>query len=115
MTLFTVTDAAKAHLIRMMKQANRNCLTVSLTKTGCNGFSFDYKFKMGAPGSAYTDLAPEGDPETGYTYDFYIDADSLPMMMGVVIDYVKDGFNSKLTYDLPLAKGSCGCGESFNF
>ena len=115
MNLFTITDAATAHFIRMMKQANRNCLTLSLSKTGCNGFTFKYDFTMGASGAVHLDLAPNGDPETGYTYDFYVEADAIPMIKGGSIDYVKEGFNSRLIYDLPLAKGSCGCGESFNF
>jgi iron-sulfur cluster assembly protein len=36
-------------------------------------------------------------------------------LQGTTIDYVKEGFTSKLVYDNPQAKGSCGCGESYNF
>jgi iron-sulfur cluster assembly protein len=48
-------------------------------------------------------------------FDLFIDKKSALLMDGITIDYVREGLTSKLVYDNPQAKGSCGCGESFNF
>lgn len=116
MNIITITDAAKAHFIHMMKQEKQACLTVSLTQSGCNGQTFSYDYKPGKKDSMLIILNPDANPDTDIIYEFFVDADAVPFMLGAVIDYVTNGiFNSRITYDLPLAKGECGCGKSINF
>lgn len=107
MKSFTITYAAREHFINMMKKAHKPCLMLFLKRSGCNGFKYEYQFMAGDENSRHYGLAPG--------FDFYIDGKSVPFMAGTTIDYVKDGLSMKLVYDNPLAKGSCGCGESFNF
>jgi iron-sulfur cluster assembly protein len=109
MNKIILTDAARQHFINMMNRDNKRCLTLSLKPSGCNGYSYNYEYKLGGPGSMIFRLAEETD------YDFFIDGKSVVFLQGTTIDYVKEGFTSKLVYDNPQAKGSCGCGESYNF
>lgn len=107
MTRFKITRAAIDHFINMMTRAHKPCLTLFLKPAGCNGYKYELQFIAGDGNSHHYGLAPG--------FDFYIDGKSLPFMEGTTIDYVKEGLSSKLVYDNPLAKGSCGCGESVNF
>ena len=43
----------------------------------------------------------------------YVDADSLPLVDGTRIDFLKAGLNEQFTFANPNVAGECGCGESF--
>ncbi len=43
-----------------------------------------------------------------------VDPQSLPLIDGTVVDFVKQGLNEAFKFQNPKAKGECGCGESFN-
>lgn len=42
-----------------------------------------------------------------------VDADSLPLVDGTTIDFVKRGLNQEFVFQNPNATAACGCGESF--
>ena len=42
-----------------------------------------------------------------------VDADSLPLVDGTEIDFVKNGLNQQFVFRNPRVAGECGCGESF--
>jgi iron-sulfur cluster assembly protein len=107
MTTITITGSARIHFINMMKRAYQPAITLFLKPSGCNGYKYEYQFMTGMEDSLHYGLLPG--------FDLFIDKKSALLMDGITIDYVKDGLSYKLVYDNPLAKGSCGCGESFNF
>jgi iron-sulfur cluster assembly protein len=43
-----------------------------------------------------------------------VDATSLPLIDGTLVDFVKQGLNEAFKFQNPKAKGECGCGESFS-
>ncbi len=43
----------------------------------------------------------------------YVDADSLALVDGTRIDFLKSGLNEQFTFANPNVAGACGCGESF--
>ena len=45
--------------------------------------------------------------------NLYVPEKWLPMLNGLVIDYVTEGVNSLFKFRNPNATGECGCGESF--
>ena len=74
-------------------------------RTGCSGF-------------AYTvDLAGQvRDDDRVFNLDgvcVVVDAASLPLVDGTVIDFRRDGLNASFAFHNPQATGACGCGESF--
>jgi iron-sulfur cluster assembly protein len=43
----------------------------------------------------------------------YVDADSLPLVDGTRIDFLKAGLNEQFVFQNPNVAAECGCGESF--
>ena len=48
------------------------------------------------------------------TVKVIVDPDSLALIDGTEVDFVKDGLNEMFRFRNPNVKGECGCGESFN-
>ncbi|WP_313418865.1 iron-sulfur cluster assembly accessory protein [Stenotrophomonas sp.] len=80
-------------------------LRFGVTKTGCSGWGH------------VTDLArDERDGDTVFDQDgvkIYVDAKSLALVDGAVIDFGKHGLSETFTFSNPNATAECGCGESF--
>ncbi len=80
-------------------------LRLSVKKSGCSGWGYQ------------VDLARE--PIVGdqvFEQDglkLLVDADSLPMLEGVRVDFVTRGLGQEFVFDNPNATSGCGCGESF--
>ena len=81
-------------------------LRLGVRKTGCSGFAYviDYADAVGADDVVFD----AGDVKV------IVDNDSLGLIDGTEIDFVKDGLNEAFKFRNPNVKGECGCGESFN-
>ena len=81
-------------------------LRLGIKKTGCSGFAYvvNYADEIG-PGDAVFE-------ERGVKV--VVDPESLRLIDGTVVDFVKQGLNEAFKFKNPKAKGECGCGESFN-
>ena len=44
----------------------------------------------------------------------FVDPESLPLVNGTTVDFVKQGLNEAFRFHNPNVKGECGCGESFS-
>ncbi len=80
-------------------------LRFGVKRTGCSGWGYA------------ADLARDqraGD--TVFEQDgvrIYVDADSLALVDGTQIDFLKNGLNEQFVFRNPNVAGECGCGESF--
>ena len=80
-------------------------LRFGVSRTGCSGWGYA------------VDMARdrrEGD--TVFEQDgvrIHVDADSLALVDGTEIDFVKQGLNEQFVFRNPNVAGECGCGESF--
>jgi|SRR5579859_638683 len=74
-------------------------------RTGCSGFGYVVDL---------ADAVGEGDQlvEVG-DVRLIVDAKSLPLVDGTVIDFQRQGLNAAFVFHNPNATGECGCGESF--
>jgi iron-sulfur cluster assembly protein len=81
-------------------------LRLGVRKTGCSGFAYVVNY---ADDSAASDLVFE---DQGVKV--FVDPDSLPLINGTTVDFVKQGLNEAFRFNNPNIKGECGCGESFN-
>lgn len=81
-------------------------LRLGVRKTGCSGFAYVVN---------YADEINEGDRvfETGGV-KVIVDPDSLALVDGTEIDFVRHGLSEAFRFRNPNVKGECGCGESFS-
>ncbi len=80
-------------------------LRFGVSRTGCSGWG--YKADM---------AREEGATDTVFNADgvsIFVDADSLPLVDGTEIDFIKQGLNEQFVFRNPNVAGECGCGSSF--
>lgn len=103
-----VTPAAAEHIRQQLgKHPEAIGFRIGVKKSGCSGFMYvvDLVQKPDAQDQIFT-------LENGV--DIIIDTQSLPVVNGTVLDFVKVGLNSSFRFDNPNTAASCGCGESFS-
>ena len=81
-------------------------LRLGVRKTGCSGFAYVVNY---ADDSRPADLVFE---DRGVKV--FVDPESLPLINGTTVDFVKQGLNEAFRFHNPNIKGECGCGESFS-
>ena len=80
-------------------------LRFGVRRTGCSGWGYLIEMAEAVqPGDAV--FRQDG-------VSVVVDADSLPLVDGTEIDFVKQGLNEQFVFRNPNVKGECGCGESF--
>jgi iron-sulfur cluster insertion protein len=107
--IITLTDKAKAHLIKQMAIHRKSHVFLQAKGGGCAGFKYDWSFPEEA------DL----DKQDTYiqldeNYQLVIDRYSAFKLIGMNIDYIESISGSTLEISNPNATSTCGCGESFN-
>jgi iron-sulfur cluster assembly protein len=81
-------------------------LRLGVRKTGCSGFAYvvNYADDVRADDIVFEDRGVR----------VYVDRESLSLIDGTIVDFVKQGLNEAFRFRNPNIKGECGCGESFN-
>lgn len=104
----TLTPAAIAHMaMEVAKKEGASAVRISVKPSGCSGYMYDMEL-VAAPEEH--DLAIQASADL----TVYIDQESLPVLQGTELDYVKQGLNAILQFRNPNATSECGCGESFS-
>jgi iron-sulfur cluster assembly protein len=103
----SLTESA-AHRIKTFLAARGHGvgLRLGVRKTGCSGFAYVVN---------YADDVHTGDlvfEDRGVKV--CVDPESLPLIDGTIVDFVKQGLNEAFRFRNPNVKGECGCGESFS-
>jgi len=80
-------------------------LRLGVRRTGCSGWGYAVDL---ARDQRDGDVVSEQDGVR-----IFVDADSLPMVDGTEIDFLKQGLNEQFVFRNPNVAGECGCGSSF--
>ena len=105
--MITLTDNAAARVRDFIaKRGSGIGLRLGVKATGCSGFAY------------VVDYADEvGDDDVVFETDdvrVVVDRQSLDLIDGTEVDYVREGLNEAFRFRNPKAAGECGCGESFS-
>ena len=106
MAISLTASAAERVRSYLQKRGHGIGLRVGVRKTGCSGYAYVID---------YADAIEQEDAVfEGQGVKVIVDPDSLELIDGTEVDFVKDGLNEAFKFRNPNVKGECGCGESFN-
>lgn len=106
--MLTLTDNAIKAVSRFVHGASTPVqgLRISVSGGGCSGFQYGVKLEATA--------APEDTVFNSGGVQVIVDPASLPMVDGMVVDFVDSLEGSGFKFTNPNAKASCSCGKSFS-
>jgi len=102
-----LTDSARERVSSFLRTRGHGVgLRLGVKKTGCSGFAYvvNYADDIDADDVVF---------EQGGV-KVIVDPESLRMIDGTEVDFVREGLNEAFKFRNPNVKGECGCGESFN-
>ena len=103
----TLTDSAAQRVKSfLVAQPEGLGLRLGVKKTGCSGFA--YVVKVAEDRSTHDHVFES------CGIRIFVDPESLPLIDGTEVDFVRQGLNEAFRFRNPNIKGECGCGESFN-
>ncbi len=109
MSIFTITDEAKAQMSKMLaKNPGNYAVGLAVLGGGCAGFKYDWQLIDSKDKLSKDDVVEEW--EDGR---FVVDEMSMLYVSGTKIDWKEELFGSQFTIENPNSSSSCGCGESF--
>ena len=103
----TLTDNA-ADRVRsfLAKRGTGIGLRLGIKKTGCSGFAYVVNYA--------DEISVEDVVFDTADVKVIVDRQSLELIDGTEVDYVREGLNEAFKFRNPNASGECGCGESFS-
>ena len=105
--MITLTDSAAERVRTFLATRGAGIgLRLGIKKTGCSGFAYVVN---------YADEVGDGDVVFATDYlKVIVYQQSLELIDGTEVDYVREGLNEAFRFRNPNAVGECGCGESFS-
>ena len=103
----TLTDSAAERVRDYLKRRGTGIgLRLGIKKTGCSGFAYVVNYA--------DELAPDDIVFDDSGVSVVVDPESLKLIDGTEVDFVKEGLNEAFKFRNPQAASECGCGESFS-
>jgi iron-sulfur cluster assembly protein len=103
----TLTPAAAERVLHFIAERGHGVgLRLGVRKTGCSGFAYVVNYADEIQGNDRL-FSSQG-------VQVLVDADSLALIDGTEIDFVRHGLNEAFRFRNPNVRGECGCGESFS-
>lgn len=105
--MVSLTQNAAERVRTFLEQRGRGLgLRVGIRKTGCSGYAYviDYADSVDADDEIFDQQGVK----------VIVDRESLKLIDGTEVDFVKQGLNEAFKFRNPNVKGECGCGESFS-
>ena len=106
--MIEITDEAIAKILEKQKAEKFTGIRLGITGGGCAGFEYVF--------DSTNNPANKEDVELDYgVFRILIDKLSVPYLVGMTLDFRKEGLNEVFKFLNPKEQSSCGCGVSINF
>jgi iron-sulfur cluster assembly protein len=103
----SLTESAADRVRTFLASRGRGLgLRLGVRKTGCSGFAYVVNYA--------DDSRPDDVIFEDQGVKVFVDPESLILVNGTIVDFVKQGLNEAFKFSNPNVKGECGCGESFS-
>jgi iron-sulfur cluster assembly protein len=103
----SLTESAADRVRTFLASRGRGLgLRLGVRKTGCSGFAYVVNYA--------DDSRPDDVIFEDQGVKVFVDRESLILVNGTIVDFVKQGLNEAFKFSNPNVKGECGCGESFS-
>ncbi|WP_333875424.1 HesB/IscA family protein [Methylobacter sp.] len=106
--MLTLTENAITAVNRFLQNSTTGATGIRIQVSGGGCAGLQYGMMLESTGTE-SDTAIE----TGGV-NVFIDAESLPLVQGITIDFEQSLESSGFTFSNPNAKSSCSCGSSFS-
>lgn len=107
MSILTVTESARKHIINMLGRAGLSSVELKLEPQGCNGYKYTWQPVATNQGDTVINLDED--------HFLVLNRTVIPYVIGSEVVIESSGLNQRLALVNPNAAGACGCGESVNF
>lgn len=106
--IITLSDTAAERVKALMAKAEDGVLglRVGISTRGCNGLS--YVVEYATEQKQFEEVIEDKGVR------IFIDPAATMFLIGSEMDYQESKFHAGFVFSNPNAKGTCGCGESFN-
>lgn len=104
--LSVTADAAK-HLKKQVESKSASGVRISVKESGCTGYMYVLEEVNASEPEDITLSLDNG-------VSVFLAANSIGMLRGTELDYVREGINRVLKFKNPNVTSACGCGESFS-
>ena len=103
----TLTESAADRVRNFLASRGHGIgLRLGIRKTGCSGYAYvvNYAEEIGEEDHVFDSQGVK----------VVVDPESLPLIDGTEVDFVRHGLSEAFRFLNPNVKGECGCGESFS-
>lgn len=107
MSILTVTEPARKHIISMLLRTGLPAVELKLEPQGCNGYKYTWQPVATNIGDTVIDLDED--------HSLVLNRSVIPYVIGSEVVMESFGLSQRLNLVNPNAAGACGCGESVNF
>ena len=103
----SLTTSAATRVRNYLEQRGAGVgLRLGVRRSGCNGWAYTIDYA--------DDVQPDDVVFDQSGVKVIVSAQSLELIDGTEVDFVKEGLNEAFKFRNPNVKGECGCGESFS-
>ncbi|MBM2826195.1 MAG: iron-sulfur cluster assembly accessory protein [Dehalococcoidia bacterium] len=103
----TSKAAAKIKTMSQKQGASSPSLRISIAPGGCTGAGYQYRMSFGG------EISPDDTVAEADGAMVLVEASSLPILKGSVVDYEESLMHSGFVVNNPNAVSTCACGSSF--
>ena len=106
--MIEITNEAISKILEKQKTERFEAIRLGITGGGCAGFEYIF--------DSCNDIVDDTFIRLDYgKFAVIIDKVSVPYLVGMTLDYRKEGLNEVFKFLNPKETSSCGCGVSINF